>query len=73
MKKWSIFSVVLIVAFFILLILFYFGAVLFVVPLTCFRIVIGILAAVLISCFIAVGVSRIREIKSENKDDYKKY
>lgn len=73
MKKWSIFSVVLIVAFFILLILFYFGAVLFVVPLTGFRIVIGILAAVLISCFIAVGVSRIREIKSENKDDYKKY
>lgn len=73
MKKWSIFSVVLIVTFFILLILFYFGAVLFVVPLTGFRIVIGILAAVLISCFIAVGVSRIREIKSENKDDYKKY
>lgn len=73
MKKWSIFSVVLIVAFFILLILFYFGAVLFVVPLNGFRIVIGILAAVLISCFIAVGVSRIREIKSENKDDYKKY
>lgn len=73
MKKWSIFSVVLIVAFFILLIVFYFGAVLFVVPLTGFRIVIGILAAVLISCFIAVGVSRIREIKSENKDDYKKY
>lgn len=73
MKKWSIFSVVLIVAFFILLVVFYFGAVLFVVPLTGFRIVIGILAAVLISCFIAVGVSRIREIKSENKDDYKKY